>query len=112
LTACGVCVGVAGRNDADPDSAAAFEPKTTNKSGMGSLALYLTTFTFYAVATGIHLSPTLLLTLVLVCTITAIFLPNWLVYNSTQNLDVHITYGLTKHCSSYPIKPNELALIR
>jgi hypothetical protein len=30
--------------------------KTTNKSGMASLALYLTTFTFYAVATGIHLS--------------------------------------------------------
>jgi branched-subunit amino acid transport protein len=79
---------------------------------MASLALYLTTFTFYAVATGIHLSPILWLTFALVCTITAIFLPNWLVYSSTHNLELHISYGLTKHCSSYQLKTQRTELIR
>jgi len=50
--------------------------------------------------------PPIPLTLALVCTIIAIFLPNWLVYTSTSEIYVHLSYGLTKHCSSYPSSPN------
>ena len=64
---------------------------------MPSLALYWTTFTFYLVATGIQSHNIL----TQVCTITSIFLPNWLTYNSTSKLHIHLTYGLTKHCSSF-----------
>lgn len=40
--------------------------------------------------------------LTLVCTVTSIFLPDWLTYyNTTTKLHIHLAYGLTKHCSSY-----------
>ena len=36
-----------------------------------------------------------------VCTIVSIFLPNWVTYNTTSKIHIHLTYGLTKHCSSF-----------
>ena len=31
----------------------------------------------------------------------SIFLPNWVTYNSATKIYIHLTYGLTRRCSSY-----------